>query len=351
MTSAADLLSSITSGLTEGLVSIQEENPSFSASDTLTSVTTAVTTQATSSLEGVISQEELNSTISTATSTVVIPTSNPVFSLAAQPIYYDTGIQVSLSSPTTGAAICYTTDGSSPSCVSTKDACATGTLNDNKPLFLNSSTDLKAIACKADLPDSAISSALYPRVVPTYSATLESSPEYVIVAKAQTEAGSDAAFEQIDLQSDGSMGLYLREDFNKDQNHANGEIMAWLRMKTGSYIIDNKKITVLKVALSTLNEWQTISFPTGYASKAVILGNKITVANPSSKGSSYKRFSHLDIDYSYSGTTHSLKIRKKRTPLRPIQTQARNTPLLSLWKKASIGLVPGRYYGRPRIFH
>ena len=83
----------------------------------------------------------------------------------------------------------------------------------------------------------------------------------MVVAKAQTEAGSDAAFEQIDLQSDGSMGLYLREDFNKDQIHANGEIMAWLRMKTGSYIIDNKKITVLKVALSTLNEWQTISFP------------------------------------------------------------------------------------------
>ena len=135
--SAASLLSSVTSGLTTALVAIQEENPSFSASDALTSVTTAVTTQATSSLEGIISQEELNSTISTATSTVVIPTSNPVFSLAAQPIYYDTGIQVSLNSPTTGAAICYTNDGSSPSCISTKDACATGTLYDNKPLFFN----------------------------------------------------------------------------------------------------------------------------------------------------------------------------------------------------------------------
>lgn len=311
---AADLLSSVTSGLTAALVSIQEENPTFSASDALTSVTTAVTTQATSSLEGVISEEELNSTIATATSTVVIPTSSPVFSLSAQPIYYDTGIQVSLSSPTTGAAICYTTDGSSPSCISTKDACATGTLYDNKPLFFNSSTDLKAIACKADLPDSAISSALYPRVVPTYSATLDASPEYVVVAKAQTEAGSDASFEQIDLQAEGNMGLYLREDFDKDQTHANGEIMAWLRMKTGSYVIDNKKITVLKVALATLNEWQAVEFPTGYTSKAVILGNKISVANPSSKGSSHKRFSHLDIDYSYSGTTHTLKLREETDP-------------------------------------
>lgn len=78
---------------------------------------------------------------------------------------------LTMSSATSGAIICYTTNGTTPACNATP-ACTTGTLYPN-PLVVSTTATYKAIACKAGSTDSSVTSGLYTidTVAPTVSST------------------------------------------------------------------------------------------------------------------------------------------------------------------------------------
>jgi hypothetical protein len=73
-------------------------------------------------------------------------------------------ISVTLTTPTGGATICYTTDGSAPSCAVSKDSCLIGQMFPfgGGPLIISKSgTVLSAIACRIGCLDAPLSTATY----------------------------------------------------------------------------------------------------------------------------------------------------------------------------------------------
>jgi hypothetical protein len=92
----------------------------------------------------------LDSNVSTATYTKTTQAAMPTFSPA--PGTYSAAQQVTITSTTSGATIYYTTNGSTPTTASTKDA---------GPVAISTTTTLKAIATAPNLANSAVASGLY----------------------------------------------------------------------------------------------------------------------------------------------------------------------------------------------
>ena len=89
--------------------------------------------------------------------TPVVTIDAPTFSPAAGT--YTTTQSVTISTTTTGAILCYTTDGSTPSCDSTP-SCSSGALY-SSPVSIATTTTLKALACKAGNQYSAVGTGSY----------------------------------------------------------------------------------------------------------------------------------------------------------------------------------------------
>ncbi len=68
---------------------------------------------------------------------------------------------VAIQTDTAGATLCYTTDGTSPSCAATKTACAAGTVYSAAVTPITNGLNIKAMACKAEMDDSAVTSGVY----------------------------------------------------------------------------------------------------------------------------------------------------------------------------------------------
>ncbi|MBK9503736.1 MAG: chitobiase/beta-hexosaminidase C-terminal domain-containing protein [Leptospiraceae bacterium] len=89
--------------------------------------------------------------------TPVVTIDAPTFSPPAGT--YTSAQSVTISTTTTGAILCYTTDGSTPSCDSTP-TCASGALY-SSPVSISTTTTLKALACKAGNQYSAVGTGDY----------------------------------------------------------------------------------------------------------------------------------------------------------------------------------------------
>jgi hypothetical protein len=89
--------------------------------------------------------------------TPVVTIDAPTFSPPAGT--YTSAKSVTISTTTTGAILCYTTDGSTPSCDATP-SCASGTLY-SSPVSIATTTTLKALACKAGNQYSAVGTGSY----------------------------------------------------------------------------------------------------------------------------------------------------------------------------------------------
>jgi hypothetical protein len=105
---------------------------------------------------------------------VVATIEAPIFSPAAGT--YTTTQSIAISTTTTGAILCYTTDGSNPSCHAAP-SCSNGTLY-SSPVSIATTTTLKALACKAGNLVSAVGTGSYTigglgdTTPPTVSSTL-----------------------------------------------------------------------------------------------------------------------------------------------------------------------------------
>jgi hypothetical protein len=85
-------------------------------------------------------------------------TASPVFNPA--PGTFGTAQNLTMTSATSGAIICYTSDGSTPACNPGKTNCTTGTLY-STAVVVSSTATYKAIACKSGNTDSSVTSGLY----------------------------------------------------------------------------------------------------------------------------------------------------------------------------------------------
>jgi|GEM_PF-3272833 len=135
-----------------------------------------------------------------ATSTVTTNGSSvaksPVFSPYAGA--YATVQNVTISSGTTGAAICYTVDGSTPSC-NTSGGCLTGTTY-TVPIIVGSQV-LTAIACASGSADSAITSGIY-----TITTTRTANPYF------SPASGSYTTDKVISIYADPGAAIYYTTD-------------------------------------------------------------------------------------------------------------------------------------------
>lgn len=127
-----------------------------------TKYTSAITITADITIKAIayatIEGEEYASSVAIAAYVVVMPTvATPTFSPAAGNI--EKGSEVTIACTTDGATIHYTTDGSAPT--------------ESSPVYsgaiaINSTTTIKAIAVKEDYNDSAVATASYTVVLPSY---------------------------------------------------------------------------------------------------------------------------------------------------------------------------------------
>ncbi|MBX3721573.1 MAG: chitobiase/beta-hexosaminidase C-terminal domain-containing protein [Turneriella sp.] len=84
---------------------------------------------------------------------------DPAFSPVAG--HYATPISVTMTSATSGATICYTTDGFTTPACSASATCSTGTTYSTAVSVTYTTTNFKALACKAGLTDSAVVAATH----------------------------------------------------------------------------------------------------------------------------------------------------------------------------------------------
>ena len=111
-------------------------------------------------------------------------TAPPSFSIAAGE--YASAQTVTMSTATSGASICYTTDGTTPACDATTKACSTSstrflTIN---PLTLDSNQTVMAIACITGNIDSTVTSAIYSFRPPVPTVSASGTVDFDTVAKA-----------------------------------------------------------------------------------------------------------------------------------------------------------------------
>ena len=146
-----------------------------------------ITVTATETIHAIaVAARHLDSNVSTATYTKIIQAAMPTFTPA--PGAYSSAKQVTISSTTAGAAIYYTTNGTTPTATSTK---YTG------PVSISSTTTLKAIATAPNLANSSVASGVYtiqtgtPTVAtPKFSPTPGTYTGYQYVSMSTTTPGA-----------------------------------------------------------------------------------------------------------------------------------------------------------------
>lgn len=190
--------------------------------NTLTKAVTGLSASTTYHFAVVVKDEADNKTLYTPASqatTAAGTVASPAFGVAAGT--YNSDQTVTITSSTTGATICYTTDGSTTPAATTPGTCSTGTsLTNGDSITVSTTQTIKAIATKSGMTNSSESSATYTidKVAPAWqnstpSATTKSSTEvdatvrssedgtayYVVVANdatapsaAQVKAGHDS---------------------------------------------------------------------------------------------------------------------------------------------------------------
>lgn len=84
----------------------------------------------------------------------------PVFSPPAGP-FNPLPANVAVATATAGATLCYTTDGTAPACDASKTACAAGTAYSAAITPITNGLNIKALACKAEMQDSSLTSGVY----------------------------------------------------------------------------------------------------------------------------------------------------------------------------------------------
>jgi len=181
----------------------------------------------------------LDSDVASITYTVVPNAATPVFSPSAGT--YNGSVSVSLSSATAGAAIHYTTDGSTPTTSSTLYSSA---------FTLSSTATVKAIAVKASYNNSSVASATY-TVLP-YAASPNMSPG----------SGTYKGFAQVELSSSTS-GAAIRYTLDGTTPTASSTLYS------GALVITENK-TLKAIALKD-----------GYANSAVAVAEYVITASNS----------------------------------------------------------------------
>lgn len=131
--------------------------------------------------------------------TALVPAGAPVFGVA--PGSYNASQNVSLTSSTAGAIICYTVDLATPACNATP-VCTTGTqIANGNTVSVGSNLTLKAIACKLNKLDTAVISGNY--VIDSTPPTVPGSPTATPISTSQIDlswtASTDAQTAQANI--------------------------------------------------------------------------------------------------------------------------------------------------------
>ena len=125
--------------------------------------------------------------------TAAIPTFSPAAGHYAMPL------NVTMSSATSGAIICYTTDGATDPACSATPACTTGTLYSGAVSFYNLTRNFRALACKLGMANSAVvnathvSDAMPPTTPGSPFADATSTSQVQIMWSASSDAGTSTA--------------------------------------------------------------------------------------------------------------------------------------------------------------
>ncbi len=127
----------------------------------------------------------------TNSGTVNTPTFSPVAGT------YGATQNVTISTTTGGAIICYTTNGTTPACDASKTACTTGTLYGGT-VSVSASATLNAIACLATYLDSSVNSAAY--TIDTTGPSAPTSPSTSLIGPTQLDLTWTAATDAVTAQ-------------------------------------------------------------------------------------------------------------------------------------------------------
>lgn len=121
----------------------------------------------------------------------------PVSNLVSTPVFnppagtYNDDQNVEITSTPAGAVICYTDDGTVPTCNTTKDACSTGTKYSGAVAITEGLTTLKALGCKINYDDSSLETSNYDISYPiqqqtSFTQAMKTSVTPTLIAKSKS---------------------------------------------------------------------------------------------------------------------------------------------------------------------